>query len=122
MPLASWADVTPGPVVTSVVHGPASRSTRYPSSLIELSVHVIRTLPDAVLTASGSVRITWTDNSINEDGFRVERDAGPWTTLVTTGPGVTSAQDASGIPNQERVCYRVVAFNKAGDAAPSNTD
>jgi len=80
---------------------------------------------DAVLTASGSVRITWTDNSINEDGFRVERaasDAGPWTTLVTTGPGVTSAQDASGIPNQERVCYRVVAFNKAGDAAPSNTD
>ena len=80
---------------------------------------------DAVLTASGSVRITWTDNSINEDGFRVERaasDAGPWTTLVTTGPGVTSAQDASGIPNQERVCYRVVAFNKAGDGAPSNTD
>ena len=80
---------------------------------------------DAVLISSGSVQITWTDNSINEDGFRVERaasDAGPWTALVTTGPGVTSAQDASGIPNQERVCYRVVAFNKAGDAAPSNTD
>jgi len=80
---------------------------------------------DAVLTAAGNVRITWTDNSINEDGFRVERaasDAGPWTTLVTTSPGATSAQDASGIPNQERVCYRVVAFNKAGDGAPSNTD
>ena len=79
---------------------------------------------DAVLISSGSVQITWTDNSINEDGFRVERagsDAGPWTTLVTTGPGVTSAQDASGIPNQERVCYRVVAFNKYGAAAPSNT-
>ena len=57
--------------------------------------------------------------------FRSERaasDAGPWTTLVTTSPGVTSAQDASGIPNQERVCYRVVAFNKYGAAAPSNTD
>ena len=80
---------------------------------------------DALLMGTGSVQITWTDNSINEDGFRVERaasDAGPWTTLVTTSPGVTSAQDASGIPNQERVCYRVVAFNKAGDAAPSNTD
>ena len=79
---------------------------------------------DAVLLSTGSVQITWTDNSINEDGFRVERagsDAGPWTTLVTTGPGVTSAQDASGIPNQERVCYRVVAFNKYGAAAPSNT-
>ncbi len=80
---------------------------------------------DAVLTGTGSVQITWTDNSINEDGFRVERaasGAGPWTSLVTTSPGVTSAQDASGIPNQEQVCYRVVAFNKAGDAAPSNTD
>ena len=78
-----------------------------------------------MLIATGSVRITWADNSINEDGFRVERaasDAGPWTTLVTTSPGATSAQDASGIPNQERVCYRVVAFNKAGDGAPSNTD
>ena len=80
---------------------------------------------DAVLTATGSVRITWTDNSTNEDGFRVERaagDAGPWTTLVTTSPGITSAQDWNSVPNQERVCYRVTAFNKYGDASPSNTD
>jgi hypothetical protein len=80
---------------------------------------------DAVLMATGSVQISWTDNSTNEDGFRVERaagDAGPWTTLVTTSPGITSAQDGSGIPNQERACYRVTAFNKYGDASPSNTD
>jgi hypothetical protein len=80
---------------------------------------------DAVLIATSSVQIRWTDNSTNEDGFRVERaasDAGPWTTLVTTSPGVTSAQDWSGIPNQEQVCYRVVAFNKYGDGPASNTD
>ena len=78
----------------------------------------------AVLLNTWTVQITWTDNSINEDGFRVERagsDAGPWTTLVATSPGITSVQDGNSTPSQERVCYRVVAFNKYGDAPPSNT-
>ena len=78
----------------------------------------------AVLLNTGTVQITWADNSINEDGFRVERagsDAGPWTTLVSTSPGITSIQDGNSTPSQERVCYRVVAFNKSGDAPPSNT-
>src|SRR5207302_3039192 len=78
----------------------------------------------AVLLNTGTVQITWADNSINEDGFRVERagsDAGPWTTLVSTSPGSTSIQDGNSTPSQERVCYRVVAFNKSGDAPPSNT-
>ena len=73
----------------------------------------------AMLLNTWTVQITWTDNSINEDGFRVERagsDAGPWTTLVTTSQGITSAQDGNSTPSQERVCYRVVAFNKYGDA------
>src|SRR5438105_5530515 len=58
------------------------------------------------------------------DGFRVERagsGAGPWTTLVSTSPGITSTQDGNSTPSQERVCYRVVAFNKYGDAPASNT-
>src|SRR5437879_2394307 len=78
----------------------------------------------AVLLNTWTVQITWADNSINEDGFRVERagsDAGPWTTLVTTSPGMTSAQEGNSTPSQERVCYRVVAFNKSGDAPASNT-
>jgi len=78
----------------------------------------------AVLLNTWTVQITWTDNSINEDGFRVERagsDAGPWTTLVSTSPGITSVQDGNSTPSQERVCYRVVAFNKYGDAPPSTT-
>ena len=78
----------------------------------------------AVLLNTWTVQITWTDNSINEDGFRVERagsDAGPWTALLTTSPGITSAQDGNSTPSQERVCYRVVAFNKYGDAPASNT-
>src|SRR5437763_6859611 len=78
----------------------------------------------AVLLNTWTVQITWTDNSINEDGFRVQRagsDAGPWTMLVSTSPGITSVQDGNSTPSQERVCYRVVAFNKYGDAPASNT-
>ncbi len=78
----------------------------------------------AAFMSTATVQITWTDNSMNEDGFRVERaasDAGPWTALVTTTAGLTSAQDGSGIPNQERVCYRVIAFNHYGDGPASNT-
>jgi len=78
----------------------------------------------AVFMSTASVQISWTDNASNEDGFRVERaasNAGPWTTLVTTTAGIKSAQDGSGIPNQEQVCYRVVAFNRYGDGPASNT-
>ena len=45
----------PGLVLTSVVQGPASlpaRSTRNPSSLIELSAHVICTVPVLSKTAA----------------------------------------------------------------------
>jgi fibronectin type III domain protein len=78
----------------------------------------------AVFMSTATVQITWTDNSMNEDGFRVERatsDAGPWTTLVTTNPGITSVQDGNSTPSQERVCYRVIAFNHYGDGPASNT-
>src|SRR5437879_9794315 len=58
----------------------------------------------AMLLNTWTVQITWTDNSINEDGFRVERaggDAGPRTTLVSTRQGITSAPARNRPPSQE---------------------
>lgn len=80
---------------------------------------------DAFLNGVATVTVTWTDNSYNEDGFKVARVpnlAGPWVTIATVGAGVTSFQDKAGIPGQEPVCYEVVAFNKFGGAKASNTD
>lgn len=79
---------------------------------------------DAKPGTSTSVDVRWSDNSTNEDGFRVERslDAGAtWATAGTVGPNVASFSEA-GLASEQQVCYRVIAFNRGGDSPPSNTD
>jgi hypothetical protein len=64
------------------------------------------------------VALSWVDYSANEDGFRIYRssDGGEvWTLAASVGANITSWVA------QQQVCYRVVAFNAAGDAPPSNT-
>jgi hypothetical protein len=71
---------------------------------------------------STGVDVTWADNSATEDGFGVERaasPAGPWTSVLTTGPNVVSYED-EGLATEQQVCYRVSAFNVNGSSASSN--
>lgn len=91
---------------------------------------VASTSPDAPSTtgvtssSSSVVEISWADNSTTEEGFRVERsiDAGSrWVTAGTIGIDETRFADPERVSEQE-VCYRVIAFNPAGDSPPSNTD
>jgi hypothetical protein len=83
-------------------------------------------LPSATWTVpsnSSTVTITWSDNSSNEDGFRVERtlDGGTsWTTVSTTAANVRSLPDG-GRSSEQQVCHRVIAFNAGGESPPSNT-
>ena len=73
---------------------------------------------------SSTVNVTWIDNSINEDGFRVERAPDPaatWASAGTVGANLTAFQE-TGLASEQRVCHRVVAFNRGGDSPPSNTD
>jgi len=80
---------------------------------------------DAFLNGVATVWVTWTDNSFNEDGYRVARAPskdGPFITIATLGAGRTTFADGSPIANHEEVCYEVVAFNKNGGAEPSNID
>ncbi len=79
---------------------------------------------DARPASSSAVVVTWGDNSLTEDGFRVERslDGGAsWAAVATTAANVTSLQDG-GRSSEQPVCYRVVAFNAHGDSGPSNAD
>ncbi len=69
--------------------------------------------------------VTWTDNSSNEEGFRIARAAsktGPWVTVGTVGVGITRYQDDDLSSGPEQRCYEVVAFNTYGTAEPSNID
>jgi hypothetical protein len=75
-------------------------------------------------TSSSTVRITWVDNSANEDWFRVQRsvDLGAtWTTYYTLAANRTAANDY-GRTSEQQVCYRVIAFNAQGESPPSQAD
>lgn len=105
--------------------------------------------PSNLVATAGksSVTLTWTDNSMNETGFVVQRsatDAGPWTTLITipsvTGPGTGTkvTYTDTRVERRRTYYYRVLASNLVGytqvyaapalgyphmsvDSTPSNT-
>lgn len=81
--------------------------------------------PSGLLAAPLSatqVRLTWVDNSYNEDGFKIERKTGAggtWSQVGTAGADATSSQD-SGLTESTTYYYRVRATNNAGDSGYSN--
>ena len=75
----------------------------------------------AVATSSSQINLTWTDNSANEDGFKIERKIGlgAYIQIATVGAGITSYPD-TGLAASTTYSYRVRAYNSAGDSAYSN--
>jgi hypothetical protein len=76
--------------------------------------------PDYVHAAS--FQLTWVDNSQDEDGFNIERKLntnGTFSLLATVGPDVTSFSDGN-LSDNTTYCYRVNAFNSAGNSAYTN--
>jgi FtsP/CotA-like multicopper oxidase with cupredoxin domain/HSP20 family molecular chaperone IbpA len=76
----------------------------------------------AVLSGSG-VNLTWTDNSLNETGFTVQRaqDAGFTSGLTTfaVGRDVTAFTDTSAAGSNTTYYYRVLASNTVGSTITS---
>ena len=92
------------------------------------TTHTVTTLPappstlTATATSSSSIRLSWTDTSNNETGFKVDRSTastGPWTQIATTSAGVVIYSN-TGLTESTRYYYRVRATNSAGDSTPSN--
>jgi Divergent InlB B-repeat domain len=73
-------------------------------------------------TSAAQFTLSWADNSNNEDGFKIERGpatTGPFTQIGTVLPSITSYTD-SGLADATTFCYRVRAFNAAGDSGYTN--
>lgn len=71
---------------------------------------------------AAQLQLSWTDNSTAEDGFKVERgpaSSGPFTQVGTTVSNVASYTD-SGLADATTFCYRVRAYNSAGDSGYTN--
>jgi PKD repeat protein len=70
------------------------------------------------------ISLSWTDNSANETGFRIERCAGANCTnfieITTVGANIKNYTN-TGLKRNTTYRYRVRAFNSAGSSAYSNT-
>jgi hypothetical protein len=76
----------------------------------------------ATALSRSQIRLTWTDASDNETGFRIERSTNgtSFSQIATVGVGVTT-YTSTGLSKNRTYWYRVRAYNAAGDSASSNT-
>jgi len=77
----------------------------------------------ATAVSQMQINLAWTDNSNNEDGFKIERSPNgnsSWTQIATVGPNVTTYSN-TGLTKNTRYYYRVRAYNVLGNSAYSNT-
>ena len=87
------------------------------------SVGSTSTSPTTTTTTSGgtaSLRLAWTDTSNSEDGFKIERLVGGLVAATLTVPANVTSYVDSALVSGTVYCYRVEAFNAAGDSDPSN--
>src|SRR4030042_595233 len=78
----------------------------------------------ASAASSSQINLSWTDNSSNETGFKIDRatsSSGPWSQIATVGANATSYQN-TGLTASPTSYYNVHAYNTGGDSAASNTD
>jgi hypothetical protein len=72
----------------------------------------------ATALSATQIRLNWQDNSINEDGFVVERalySGNMWQSVGTLNPNVTTFTDVNLIPSTQYK-YRVKSFNDVGSS------
>ncbi len=78
----------------------------------------------ATAVSSSQINLSWTDNSNNEDGFKIERktgSGGTYAQITTVGAGATSYNN-TGLTAGTTYYYRARAYNTAGDSSYSNED
>src|SRR5215217_5895594 len=78
----------------------------------------------ATAVSTSRINLSWTDNSGDESGFRIERCKNPNCTnfaqIAQVGAGVTTFADTT-VSKNTAYNYRVRAFNAAGNSVYSNT-
>lgn len=107
------------------------QSGSQPSEIIPSSVlspYIVPSIPEAPFNlmataiSATQVDLSWTDNSNNEDGFRIERESGDgvFVEIGTVGPNITIFHDA-GLTKNTQYAYRVRSYNDLGNSDYSHT-
>ncbi len=72
------------------------------------------------------IKLTWTDNAVNESNFTVQRsgtsNTGPWTTLTSSLGANTQSYTATGLSAGKKYWFRVRAYNSLDTSEWSNVD
>ncbi|MGD8433941.1 MAG: S8 family serine peptidase, partial [Syntrophobacterales bacterium] len=92
------------------------------SALTEATPPAAPSNPSASSSSLTEVSLSWSDNSANEDGFRIERKtgaAGTYSVIHTAAANETSYDDA-GLTEATTYYYRITAYNAQGDSAYSS--
>ena len=122
-PTVGTHTLTATPYRLSDAHGIAGKPLTITFTVIDTqTVPAAPTNLVASPASSTQVDLTWTDNSNNETGFRIEREtgtSGPFVAMATVGAGQTSYSDTTAAPATQYT-YRVIATNSAGDSPSSN--
>jgi hypothetical protein len=76
----------------------------------------------ATAISSSQINLAWSDNSVNETGFKIERSPNgstSWMPIATVGANLTSYSN-TGLSTNTTYYYQVRATNAGGDSAYSN--
>ncbi|MDA3884498.1 MAG: fibronectin type III domain-containing protein [Candidatus Delongbacteria bacterium] len=98
----------------------------YTSNFTEITSNIEFPAPSAVgyeKLSVNSIRINWTDNSISEDGFRIDKKVGAnnWVTgYATVGTDITTWTDTSAEIN-ENILYSISAYKGINSTTTSNS-
>jgi len=103
----------------------ASMGTAIPNDAISGGCTNPPTAPSglgASAIACDQISLSWTDNSGDESGFKIERstDGVNFTEIDTAGSNVTSYSDYS-VAENTTYYYRIFAYNSCGNSSYSNT-
>lgn len=97
----------------------------YTSEVTATTLFSIPTAPSgltATATSSSAINLTWTDNSSNETGFKIERkigSGGSYIQIATPAANTTIYNDTS-LTSGTTYYYRVRATNSGGDSSYSS--
>ena len=125
----SYSDTTVSPETTYYYRVKAHNSwgdSGY-SNVVNVTTPACGTPPSAPsnltaeATSSDTIELSWTDNSDNEDGFKIERKeaGGTYSEIATVSANTTSYTDTGLNPNTTYY-YRVKAYNSFGESSYSN--
>jgi hypothetical protein len=99
-------------IASNIVNATSLASPISPSDLVGVTI------------SDSQIDLTWVDNSINEDGFEIQRSDDGGSTYISVGivgVGVVEFTDSGLLPNTE-FTYRVLAYNTAATSQPSNAE